>query len=171
MDASPWGFGAFATWDGEPFAYLKGAWSQDDCNRFELIVGDCRGQAVWEALTILIALRTWREYWESEPIVVRVKSDSKAALGALEKQRSTSPAINAIARELALDRALCATEPVLEFVHVKGKHNEWADALSRYFQPGASPATIPAPLTNVLESRVSARNDSWWRTSLSALTL
>ena len=45
-DASPWGFGEFATWGGEPFAYLKGAWTQDDCNRLELVLGDCRGQAV-----------------------------------------------------------------------------------------------------------------------------
>ena len=40
---------------------------------------------MWEALALLIALRSWSEYWLEEVAVVRVNPDSKAALGTLEK--------------------------------------------------------------------------------------
>eukprot|EP00972_Heterocapsa_arctica_P046271 6826428-Heterocapsa_arctica.AAC.1 len=116
-DASPWGFGAFLTIDGIPTEYLAGAWDEADCERLGLSIGDCRGQAVWEALALLVCLRAWAEHWQLRQAVIRVKSDSKAALGALEKERSRSPMINAIARELALDRAMAVHEPLLEFAH------------------------------------------------------
>jgi hypothetical protein len=163
VDASPWGFGAFLTLEGCPTERISGAWDADDCRRFKLKIGDAAGQAVWEALALLIALRSWSEYWLEEVAVVWVKSDSKAALGALEKERSRSPGINAIARELALDRAVAVFEPLLEFAHVRGTNNEWADALSRLAQPGSG-AVVPGPLRSVRASEAPVRGSAWWRT-------
>ena len=46
IDASPWGYGAFLTWDSAPVEYLAGGWTEDDLSRFSLTLGDARGQAV-----------------------------------------------------------------------------------------------------------------------------
>ena len=54
-DASPWGFGAFVSIDGVAVECLHGVWDMADCDKFSLEIGDCRGQAVWETLVILIA--------------------------------------------------------------------------------------------------------------------
>ena len=55
-DASPWGFGAWLADFGWACAYLHGAWTDDDCKLFGLEIGSCKGQALWEALTILVAI-------------------------------------------------------------------------------------------------------------------
>jgi hypothetical protein len=167
VDASPWGFGAFLAVEGSNAEYLHGAWDERDCERFGLKIGDCAGQAIWEALALLIALRAWAEFWLEDPgaATILAKSDSKAALGAFEKQRSKSPHINLIARELALDRALAAYEPRLELAHVRGKRNEWADALSRLAQPGSG-AAVPGPLRGLPCRGVGVRGPSWWRTDV-----
>ena len=43
IDASPWGYGAFLTWDSSPIEYLAGGWTEGDLNRFDLKIGDARG--------------------------------------------------------------------------------------------------------------------------------
>ena len=113
---------------------------------------------------MLIALRVWSEFWKYELAVVRVKSDSKAALAAFERERSASAAINTFGRELALERAVAVFEPVLEFVHVRGKNNEWADALSRLSEPGKA-AVIPGPLRCIPRCANAVRDGQWWRTA------
>ena len=80
IDASPWGYGAFLTWDSTPIEYLAGDWTEGDLNRFDLKLGGARGQTVWEALAILIALRCWWVYWKDQLVVIWTKSDSEAAL-------------------------------------------------------------------------------------------
>ena len=147
--------------------YLHGSWEGADCARFGLVVGDCAGQAIWEALALLIALRAWAQFWLTAPgsASILAKSDSKAALGAFEKERSRSPHINFIARELALDRALATYETRVELAHVRGARNEWADALSRLAQPG-SDAVVPGPLRGLLRRVAAVRDSTWWRTDL-----
>ena len=168
VDASPWGYGAFITYDGEPFEILYGAWTVDDCKKFNLSIGDCAGQAVWEALALLVSMRVWWRCWAGQLTCITAKSDSKAALGALEKERSKSPSINLIAREVALDRAMAEFEPLFDFRHVAGKCNEWADALSRLDQPGSG-AVIPGPLRSVTRRAVAERLGSWWRSTAHSL--
>ena len=163
-DASPWGCGAFITFDGVAQEYLSDAWDQGDSNRFGLDIGDCRGQAVWESLALLVALRTWERYWRDCAFAMVVKSDSTAALPAFEKERSKSPIINAIAREMAFDLALSTYQPELIYTHVRGKNNEWADALSRLAQPGSG-AAVPGPLRGCHRAVVPRRGAAWWRTS------
>ena len=157
------GMRGILTWDGEPFEYLADAWTEADCKKLAVVIGSCQGQAVWEALALLIAMRTWAYYWSARWCIVRVKSDSKAALGAMEKERSKASSMNLIARELSLDRALAEREPLYEFGHVRGKSNEWGDALSRLAQPGSG-AVVPPPLDKVTRRNVQSRGAGWWRT-------
>ena len=68
---------------------------------------------------MLISLRVWERFWWDRSFAMMVKSDSKAALGAFEKERSKSPHINAIASEIAFDLALSSFEPLLFYSHVR----------------------------------------------------
>ena len=164
-DASPWGGGGYLAVDGVPVSYWHDAWTDEDLNKFGLERGDCRGQAVWEALALLVSLRIWSGAWRDQVAGLEVRSDSKAALGAFEKERSKSPLINAIAREISLDMALATFAPRLFFGHVAGKENIWADALSRLAEPGAD-VCLPAALRDVPCALVPVRDQGWWRCDL-----
>jgi hypothetical protein len=85
-------------------------------------------------------------------------------LGAFEKERSRSPNINAIVREIALDLALAEYQPTVEYAHVAGKRNEWADALSRLAQPAVE-AVVLGPFRACVRSAVPARGAAWWKTA------
>ena len=69
---------------------------------YGLEIGSCKGQALWEALVVLIAVRAWAPYWMQERSILHAKSDSKAALGALMKERSKVASISFVAREVAM---------------------------------------------------------------------
>ena len=68
-------------------------------------IGDCASQAVLETLALLVAVRVWAHIWVKAKARVHIRSDSRAALGALGKVASPVASINSIARELALDVA------------------------------------------------------------------
>ena len=144
------------------WAVLSDPISDDDEVRFILKRGDCRGQALWEALAELVALRTWSPLWQGKRTLLRVRGDSRAALGALGRLRSASPRINAVARELAIDIAEARYELAVH-EHVAGKLNVLPDFLSRLCEPGAA-RVPPADLEGVHWTRVDERNASWWRT-------
>ena len=78
-DASPWGYGAWLAEFGWACAFCHGGWTEEDCKFCRLELGSCEGQAVWEALAILIAIRSWSTFWMKERCILHVKSDSKAA--------------------------------------------------------------------------------------------
>ena len=61
--------------------------------------------------------------------------------------------------------ALATYEAQFVFEHVRGKNNEWADALSRLAMPGTVP-TIPGPLRGLLRAETPARMASFWRTAV-----
>ena len=104
----------------------------------------------------------WRNDWSGERAAVTVKSDSMAALGAATKLRSTSPAINAVVRELALDLAE-GKYRIDFFEHLPGAENMLADELSRLYQPGAV-ATVPTALGDVPRVHPPPRGPGWWET-------
>ena len=58
-DASPWGGSGYFAGDGTPVSYWHDEWTEADLKKFRLKSGDCRGQAVWEALALLVAPRVW----------------------------------------------------------------------------------------------------------------
>ena len=85
-----------------------------------------------------------------------------AALGALGRMRSKSPAVNAVARELALGLALAMFQIGIH-EHVAGKDNILPDYLSRLKEPGAAQQP-PCSLTGVHRTRVATRDKGWWKT-------
>ena len=170
-DASPWGLGAvLSTPEGFPLAWLASTVTAEDAKRLGLKLGDSAGQAVLETLAILVAVRAWAPRWTGAKARVHVRSDSKAALGALGKLASPTPAMNTIAREVAVDVATSdyGLEP-MSWGHVAGVLNEWADALSRLEAP--EPKFVPAVLAAFEPEELPARDAAWWRASrgLSAL--
>ena len=164
-DASPWGLGAvLSTPEGFPLAWLSSPVSLTDVETLGLKYGESSGQTVLEALAILVALRAWARHWTTAKARVHVRSDSQAALGALSKMASPTPAVNLIAREVSVDvtRSDYGLEAI-SFGHVAGVLNEWADALSRLTAP--EPKTVPAVLEAFPPEELKERDADWWRTS------
>ena len=95
-------------------------------------------------------------------LLLKVRGDSRAALGAIGKMRSPSPSINAVVRELALDLSN-STYQIAVLEHVAGVDNKVPDFLSRLHEPGAA-KTNPPELRDVVQSEVAKRNDAWWKT-------
>ena len=104
------------------------------------------GRQVWEALTMLVALRFWRCSWLGTRPVLEVKSDSVAALTSMATLKS-SPTSNVVAREIALDIALGSLQPDI-FSHSPGVSANVLDKLSQRYQPRVQ-FTIPQLLTEV----------------------
>ena len=118
-------------------AALTDEWQDDDLARFKLEKGDCGGQCLWVAMAVLIAARTWKDWWLGQPWQLCLRGDSAAALGALGKLSSPSQQMNAVCREMALDLAEGAYRvTVLE--HGEGKLNLLPDYLSRLCEPGSA---------------------------------
>ena len=161
-DASPWGLGAILEVDDVIVAYLFDEISEFDVLLLGVQIGSCRSQAILEALALCVAIRTW----SSDRTQVCIRSDSQAALGAIGKLASPCPAINRIAREIALDIALSRYGIDIQ-AHIKGKDNVLADKLSRMGEPEASagPARLPSQLSQVLRTEVAVRNEGWWESA------
>jgi len=134
-----------------------------DCWILNVVRGDCRGQAVLEALALLVALRAWAPRWCNQRVRAHVRSDSTAALGAVAKLASPTPNVNLIAREVALDVAASAYGmEACTWGHISGSLNDWADALSRLYAP--EPRQVPDALARVPRTQLPLRRWSWWRT-------
>ncbi|KAF4678945.1 hypothetical protein FOZ60_015866 [Perkinsus olseni] len=87
------GLGGFLSIDGSIEYYFHDKISQHDVKKFGAAVGDHRYQGLWEALALLVAVRLWRKRL---PLSVSLlcRSDSRTAIGAALKLRSSSPSIN-----------------------------------------------------------------------------
>jgi hypothetical protein len=161
FDASPWGFGGVLFWNGQPWSYYAETISQEDVERFGIVIGSCKFQALLETMAVLIGIRAWLPLWQDERLAVRVRSDSAAALGAIRKERSSNPSVNIVVRELALDLAEGLYKIDIRD-HLPGKDNTWGDMLSRLSQLGAN-VRVPQGLTNVGRHTVATRDARWWR--------
>jgi hypothetical protein len=161
FDASPWGYGGVLYWQAEPWYYFASAISQEDVDRFGIIIGDSAFQALVENVAILIGVRHWLPLWRDERLIVRIRSDSQAALGAWGKGRSSNPAVNTVVREMALDIAEGKYKIDLR-EHLPGHLNVLADALSRIAQPGSG-AEVPLALRRARRVEPAVRDAAWWR--------
>ena len=161
FDASPWGYGAVLYVHGRPKEYFGLLISEEDLTRFGIIIGDHRFQTLCENLAILIGVRHWLPRWKSQRLRVMVKTDSMSALGAWDKERSKSVAVNAVVREAALDMAEGLYRiDVRE--HIAGVSNVWPDALSRLAQPNTS-CCVPPELHKCKRAWPERRVAEWWR--------
>ena len=158
-DASPWGIGATLEVEGVLVAWLADTFCQHDVEKLGIVIGSCKSQAVTEALAVLVALRAWLPTWSQGRATMVVRSDSQAALGALGKLSSPCPAINAIAREVAVDVA-SSRYGVDVWAHVAGVDNDLADALSRIEEPGSK--ALPGVFDNIARTPCCPRDPDWW---------
>ena len=147
LDASPWGLGGVLYMNGMPVSWYAEPVSKLDMERFGIVIGSPKDQALLEMLAILVGVRLWFDASRQRAWTLGVRSDSQAALGALCKLRSRDARMNAVIRELALDLAEGLYEVgVVE--HLPGRCNVVADALSRFYQPGGN-RTVPVCLAGV----------------------
>ena len=158
-DASPWGFAGVLFKDHRPIAWYACKLSQHDLRRFRAKVGESGFTTTWEALALLVAFRVWLP---SAKGLARVRSDSLGALRAMVKLASRSPALNLVAREMALDAVLGLYSIGLA-THIPGVSNVLPDHLSRLWAPDAH--VFPQELANVPETLVPPRDTSFWKTA------
>ncbi|HIG16147.1 MAG TPA: hypothetical protein EYQ31_01985 [Candidatus Handelsmanbacteria bacterium] len=161
VDASPWGMGGILyNTEAEPVAFFADTFTATDEEVLSATRGLSDHMTLWEGLTILVAMRTWREEDDHRSLLVYIKSDSLSACRMLLKLAARSPSCNVIAKELALDLSECAHPPILA-EHIPGIVNVTADALSRLSAP--TPAAFPASLAGLQPTPVAHRSKSWWK--------
>ena len=146
---------------GSPLAWISSAWAQDDTEVVGLRIGDHRDQALCELLAAVVAIKAWARQWGRQPTMLRLKADSMAALGAMEKGSSKNQGMNFVMKEFMLVVAAAGDGLRLRYRHLPGARNEWADSLSRLMQPGSG-AKVPGPLRAVPRTPAPARGSSWW---------
>ena len=156
-DACPWGMAGVRYANYTPIAWYATRLTAHDLRRFSASLGDSSHNTTWEALALLIAVRIWNQ---GLAVLVRVKSDSLSALRSLVRMSSPSPALNAIARELALD-SVVGLYKVGFAAHVPGISNILADDLSRMWAP--EPHPFPTELEHVPQDTAPPRDMHFWK--------
>ena len=136
-DASPWGLGGRLMVDGVIKEYFASPITPKDVTKFGFTIGCNKGQQVWEALAILVAVDLWAEYWQRQRIVLMVKSDNVTALSLLIKMRPPKwSGLAIVARELALKLVDLSFPPDAQ--HILGVGHVLAATLSRVYSPSGT---------------------------------
>ena len=160
-DASPWGLGVILIVDGVIVGWFAVAIQRQDEIVLKTPSGDCKGQQVWEALSVLVALRLWAPLWQHRRMRLRIRSDNMTALAMVEQLKGKGHALGTIAREMALDIADASYEPD-SVQHLPGIMNDIPDKLSRKYEPN-KPYEVPQLLANAKECFPPSRTLSWWK--------
>ena len=162
MDASTTGLGGvlFDSQTGKPTQYFADPITEDDEKMLNTQRGQAKGMPIWEALAMLVALRTWS--LPGETLCISVTGDCLGVLHALTKQASTNPMVNRVIQEVALDLA-SERYTIGSVTHVMSASNRLPDHLSRMFETRAM--ELPSELTNVPRRRVACRDSAFWHTA------
>eukprot|EP00971_Amphidinium_carterae_P349784 6491222-Amphidinium_carterae.1 len=156
-DACSTGLGGFLAVQGRIIEFFHDVVTEEDRNRFQQDLSS-KGQQLWEALALLVALRVWHRHWATARCRLLVRGDSVTALTLLVRF-TTAPTTSLVARELALDVMLAHYPPIVA-EHVPGIAHSTCDALSRY-TPGSP---LPACLASAQLVQPPARTDAFFRT-------
>ena len=105
-------------------------------------------------------MRLWASKWRQHRVKLEVRADNITALTLILRLKGSSPALNSIAREMALDIGSAAFRPDV-VAHTPGVASHIADVLSRKFEPGVIFALPPA-LTTAQEVRPAKRDAQFW---------
>ena len=160
-DASPWGMGGWISVNGSIIEDYSSPISNDDTQILEFAVGDSDGQQIWEALSILVALRLWKQRTLDRRASLCIRGDNVGALVLICKMRPASAKQAIIAREIALEFAASAFIP--DVVHTPGIANVIADALSRTSAPGYATSVTHIALTHSVLRTPQTRNRQWYK--------
>ena len=161
-DASPFGFGAIFFERGVPVTWIAGVWTQFDMDFLKAKAGDPAWQAEWELFGALVAVDTWLARLMGHPLVL-MQLDATAALHAVLRSAGRTPAMNALAAEVALRMEIAGVQLLHE--HVSGTLNVECDALSRIAQGKAVPKTLEGIRRDEPRTRTAR---FWWAQGSSA---
>lgn len=117
-------------------------------------------------LNLLVALRLWLDYWAQERVSLEVRADNLTALNLVLRLKGSTPALNKIAREVALDLGDGSFRPDV-CAHVLGVASSCADVLSRRFDPSRVFA-VPALHAQAREVDPPTRSQAYWRAATPA---
>ena len=84
-DAPPWGLGGWLAIYGDIKEDFSSPTSDDDVAKYGYAFADNKGQQVWEALAIPVAVDRWSSHWNRQRIVLEVKGDNVTSLVLLIK--------------------------------------------------------------------------------------
>jgi hypothetical protein len=158
-DASPWGIGGILVIRGQVVAYFADIIQDDDLVRFRAKRGDSAFMTIWEAVAMLVAVRSWLPTLPH--MALQVRGDSMGALLTALKLKARDPHLNAVAREIALDSADNLYQ-IQVLRHVPGVANIIPDALSRLSCP--SPKALPREVAAATRIDTLKRDSTFWRT-------
>ena len=124
--------------------------TQRDERRYRHRSGDHRGQQVWEALAILVALKAWAPIIMGKRFSWRlsVRGDNVTALNLVLRMKAKPGPLKAIAKELAMLLASSPYRPT-SANHIAGLTNVVADMLSRRYDPSKPDWQLPDELHGV----------------------
>ena len=164
-DASIYGYGAWLSINGKPASWFSDTIQESDEEVLGHKFGENTGQQCFESMCLLLACRTWSHLWRDKRYCFKLKmrSDNTGALAMVSRVKGSSPGMNAIAREFALDAAENSFEPNA-VAHLPGITNTVADVLSRRLDPEHKKNwCVPEYLKHVERVIPSPRTDGWWR--------
>ena len=160
-DASIFGLGAYLMKNDQIVSWYASPITHEDEVFLGVKKGDETCQQVLECLNMLVALRTWKNYWRTERVSLEVRADNMAALTLVMSLKGKTKAMNQVARELALELGDAAYKPDI-VTHTPGVASSFADTLSRRFSP-TTPFRLPMVLEKVPEIFPAVRGKIWWR--------
>ena len=151
--------------DGVPIEMFFDKLTEHDERIHQHKIGDSSGQQTWEKLTVLIAVRAWKDYWLPRKTAITVSSDNMSALALAAKLKETGKS-HLISRELALIYSASTFLP-RSVEHLPGISNVAADALSRIYDPSGK-YVIPAELRHLQPTPLPLRAESYYHTLATA---
>jgi hypothetical protein len=153
---------------GQPVAWIAEDWDEHDLRVLKASRGDPAWQAEWELFAVLIAIDTWLPHLHAQAVSL-LQTDATAALYDAVRMAGRTPAMNALAAELALRFESAQVHMAPE--HLSGTLNYACDALSRLSRGAAK---VPEDLASVSRARPRLRQPAffwaWPRTLLEQST-
>ena len=143
--------------DQQVVSWYSSPLTKNDETFLGLRIGD-KTQQTAECLNLLVALRNWKEHWTTERVCLEGRADNITALTMVVTLKGSSPAVNQIARELALDLGDASFRPDV-ITHTPGVASCIADTLSRRYEPGAI-FIMPPQLKGVSEYKIADRDST-----------
>ena len=104
-------------------------WTQSDRDLIEIAKEDPAGQARVEALTLAIALWTWKDLLLTTQGALAVRGDALGILMDVVKLRAREPVLNMLTHDMSLTMAPSGLD--LRAAHVWSERNALCDMLSR----------------------------------------
>ena len=137
--------------------FIQLRWSQSHEKLVNGVIGKPDFQAEWEALMLVLAIRTWTDNHTRG--MITVIGDASGVIGDIVAMRAKSPTINNFIKEAALHLAPLGLE--LFGIHVWSEKNDKADELSRVAEGGELPSWLTSSQTT--RSSPTTPDPQFWR--------